>query len=218
MARLRTRKLSLWSRDYLSQRALWPAIEQAVARAFDGRERAGLVVIDVGCGAMPYADLFSGARLVGVDHSRDDATPDLLADVLQLPLASACADLVFCSQVIEHVTDPVRLLAECARLLRPGGALVLSAPFYWPLHELPHDYFRFTPQGLDHLLRSHGLQVLSLHADCGTLTQVAVSVIHLLPRWARPLHWLINLLTPVLQRLSADRLCALNVVAVALRR
>lgn len=217
MARLRRRRLSLWSRDYLSQRALWPAIEQAVASALAGRQRADLVVIDLGCGAQPYADLFAGTRLIGVDRSGDDATPDLIADVLQLPLASACADLVFCSQVIEHVTDPPRLLAECARLLKPGGTLVLSGPFYWPLHEQPHDYFRFTPHGMAHLLRSHGLQAVTVRPDSGTLTQVAVSAIHLLPRWARPLQWLINALTPLLQRLSADRLCALNIVAVATR-
>ena len=66
-------------------------------------------------------------------------------------------------------------------------------------------------------MRSHGLQARSVQPDCGSLTQVAVSVIQLLPRWARPLQWLINALTPLAQRLSADRLSCLNVVAVALK-
>jgi len=208
------RRLRLLSRSYLTHRALWPAIEAAVRRARAGRP-PGAVVVDVGCGAKPYAYLFGGTRHIGVDRGTVGARPDVLADALHLPLSGACADIVFCTQVIEHVTSPQGLVAECARILKPGGALVLTGPFYWPLHEEPHDYYRFTGHGFTHLLQSSGMLVESVTPDTGAVTQLAVSLIELLPRWALPLLPLINLLTPLLQRLSGNRLSTLNWVAVA---
>jgi 2-polyprenyl-6-hydroxyphenyl methylase / 3-demethylubiquinone-9 3-methyltransferase len=47
--------------------------------------------------------------------------------VLQVPLADGCADVVVAGEILEHVEDDVAVLAECARLLRPGGALVVDA-------------------------------------------------------------------------------------------
>jgi 2-polyprenyl-6-hydroxyphenyl methylase/3-demethylubiquinone-9 3-methyltransferase len=47
--------------------------------------------------------------------------------VLAVPLADGCADVVVAGEVLEHVDDDVAVLAECARLLRPGGTLVLDA-------------------------------------------------------------------------------------------
>lgn len=217
MQRLKQRRLSRWRRDYLTYRALWPAIAQAVRGVLAGRATEGLVVVDVGCGERPYADLFGAAHCIGLDRSTDGAAPDVLADATCLPLASGCADLVFCTQVIEHVTQPARLLAECRRVLKPGGALVLTGPFYWPLHEEPHDYYRFTRHGFAHLLRSSGLRVESVTPDTGAVTQAAVAVIEALPRWALALVPLINLVTPWLQRGSRNTRSTLNYVVVGRR-
>ena len=215
--RLRHRRLSLLKRDYLVYRGLWPAIEQAVASVLAGRRRGDLRVLDVGCGEKPYADLFDGCHYIGVDHGVDGAAPDAVADAMRLPLADACIDIVFTTQVIEHVRHPERMVAEIARVLRPGGALVMTGPFYWPLHEQPHDYHRFTHHGFDNLLRSQGLQPLSITPDCGAFTMVAVAVIELLPRWALALVPVINLVTPLLQHLSTNDLSTLNHVVVGRR-
>lgn len=216
--RLKQRRLSLLRRDYLVYRGLWPAIEQAVASVMVSvtmeRPAASLRVLDVGCGEKPYADLFAGTHYIGIDHGSDGAAPDAVADAMQLPLADACIDIVFTTQVIEHVRHPERMVAEIARVLRPGGALVLTGPFYWPLHEQPHDYHRFSCHGFDNLLRSQGLQALSITPDCGALTMVAVAVIELLPRWALLLVPVINAITPLLQRLSQNQLSTLNYVVV----
>jgi len=218
MARLAARRLRLWARDYLTHRSLWPAIEAAVGLALDSRPlNEDATVVDIGCGQRPYADLFGDAFCVALDRSTQGARPSVVADVLHLPLASACADLVFCTQVIEHVQRPQRLLDECCRIMKPGGMLVLTGPFYWPLHEEPHDYFRFTRYGLEQLARQAGLQVVTLQNDCGSLTQLAVSLVELLPRWALPLLPVINVITPWLQRLSSDRRSTLNLVMVARR-
>ena len=54
--------------------------------------------------------------------------------VLAVPLADGCADVVVAGEILEHVEDDVAVLAECARLLRPGGTLVStrSPPPGWP--------------------------------------------------------------------------------------
>jgi len=215
--RLQQRRLSRWRRDYLTYRALWPALAGAAQAALAGRSGAGLRVVDVGCGGRPYADLFGAAWYLGLDRSLDGARPDILADACHLPLAGGCADIVLCTQVLEHVRRPADLLAECARLLRPGGQLVLSAPFWWPLHEEPHDYLRFTRHGLAALLDDAGLQVRAIVPDCGGMTVAVVALIEALPRWALPLVLLLNLLAPALQALSDDRRSTLNWVVRAVR-
>jgi SAM-dependent methyltransferase len=215
MQRLAVRRLRLHARDYLVYRGLWPVIEASVASALGSLKAESPLIVDLGCGERPYASLFGKARVIGIDRSTDGASPDLLADAGALPLADACADLVFCAQVIEHVPEPHRLVAECHRVLAPGGCLVLSGPFWWPLHEVPHDYFRFTRYGFESLLRKAGFDEISVQADSGSLTQWAIGFIELLPRWAAPLVPIVNLLTPLLQKLSKDRRSTVNLVAKA---
>jgi SAM-dependent methyltransferase len=72
-------------------------------------------------------------------------------------------DVVICEQVIEHVTDPFSAVANLRGLSRPGGHVIVSAPFLVRVHELPmwemYDYWRFTPHGLRRLLEHAGLVV-----------------------------------------------------------
>lgn len=115
-------------------------------------------VIDVGCGLQPYRHLL-GPRVteyVGVDRRGPFSAPDVEGDALRLPLPDASFDAGLSTQVLEHVTDPLAALRELARVLRPGATLVLTCPGTWPHHEIPHDYFRFTRFGLEHLLREAG--------------------------------------------------------------
>ena len=211
------------SRSYLTYRALWPLIEWAVGREVERlrRERgaaAHLLAVDLGCGRCPYVDLFGGMQYLGLNLDAEDAEPDAIADATALPLSNDCVDIVFCTQVIEHVPRPELILAEAHRVLRPAGELILTAPFYWPLHEEPHDYFRFTGHGLTQLLRDGGFEVDTVRPDCGSLTQVAVSCIELLPRVAMPLVALVNLITPALQAVSADRRSTLNHLVIGHKR
>jgi SAM-dependent methyltransferase len=59
---------------------------------------------------------------------------------------------------LEHVSEPARVVAELARVLKTGGRLLLAAPQEWEIHQAPHDYFRFTRYGLGHLLAAAGLE------------------------------------------------------------
>ncbi|MEU6080952.1 methyltransferase domain-containing protein [Streptomyces sp. NPDC047108] len=98
-------------------------------------------VLDVGCGdgsaAGTAARVLSGHRVVGVDWSQDalrraaSRIPFVVRGELTdggLPFATASADAVLFSEVIEHLVDPDAALDELRRVLRPGGHLLLSTP------------------------------------------------------------------------------------------
>lgn len=96
----------------------------------------GAVLVDLACGGglmAPHAARL-GYRHVGVDlnHAglrvaRRHGVLAVRGSVLAVPLADGCADVVVAGEVLEHVADDVGVLAECARLLRPGGTLVIDA-------------------------------------------------------------------------------------------
>ncbi len=134
---------------------------------------AGLIehgtILDLGCGIKPYQDILArpGDRWIGVDHPASMAgsygaftSADVLADGHELPFKPGEFDTVLCTQMLEHVSDPARVLGEAARVLRPGGMLILTAPMVWPLHEEPYDFFRYTQHGLRHLLQSAGFELV----------------------------------------------------------
>lgn len=222
--RLRTPHVRPWSTSWLVYRALGQALAAGVAQA---RSRLGLrrgLALDVGCGHRPWRDLLVDMDCLALDATTVDASPQVVADAAALPVTDARADLVFCSQVLEHVEDAGRVLLEFSRVLRDGGQLVLSVPFYWPLHEEPFDYRRFTSHGLRLELARAGFDDIDIEADCATLTVVVVASFGLLPdrRLPRlpwlPLVLLANLLAPWAQRLSADRRSTLNWVVRATRQ
>jgi 2-polyprenyl-6-hydroxyphenyl methylase / 3-demethylubiquinone-9 3-methyltransferase len=98
--------------------------------------RPGAVLVDLACGGGlmgPHVARL-GYRHVGVDIgarglelARPHGVLPVRASVLAVPLADGCADVVLAGEILEHVEDDVGVLAECARLLRPGGTLVLDA-------------------------------------------------------------------------------------------
>ncbi|HZB18585.1 MAG TPA: methyltransferase domain-containing protein [Blastococcus sp.] len=96
----------------------------------------GAVLVDLACGGGlmgPHVERL-GYRHVGVDIglrglelAREHGVIPVRGSVLAVPLADGCADVVLAGEILEHVQDDVGVLAECARLLRPGGTLVLDA-------------------------------------------------------------------------------------------
>ena len=97
---------------------------------------AGAVLVDFACGGglmAPHVERL-GYRHVGVDLNcralqlaREHGVTVIRGSVLAMPLADGCADVVVAGEILEHIEDDVAVLAECARLLKPGGTLVLDA-------------------------------------------------------------------------------------------
>jgi SAM-dependent methyltransferase len=145
----------------LIRRMLRDAIARRAPRYLHGR------LIDIGCGAKPYERLLEPfvAEHVGVDHEETVhglARVDLVGTVYAIPAGSGSFDSALCTEVLEHVEEPLAALRECHRVLRPGGHLLLTCPFMWQLHEEPRDFFRYSREGLRYLLGAAGFTVVQI--------------------------------------------------------
>lgn len=129
---------------------------------------SGATVVDLGCADAPYRDLFApSVRHVGVDLPGNPVADVHLAADGTVPMADGCADLVLSTQVLEHVEDPAGYLAECRRLLRPGGTLVLSTHGLMYLHRDPTDFWRWTCDGLARTVAAAGFDVVEVRGVLG---------------------------------------------------
>ena len=105
-------------------------------------------IIDVGCDTKPYRSYFNlDVKYIGIDLSLA-VKPEVLGGVDALPFRDGVADAVICTQVIEHVSSPEKLLLEVSRILKPGGRLFLSTHGSYVYHPYPGDYWRWTHQGM----------------------------------------------------------------------
>jgi len=91
--------------------------------------------------------------------------PDIVADVAAGPCCDACADAVVCTEVLEHVLEPEKVLAEAYRVLGPGGRLILSMPFMARVHDDPRDHQRYTATKLSALLIKVGFRKVAVHSQ-----------------------------------------------------
>jgi SAM-dependent methyltransferase len=130
------------------------------------------IVYDLGCGTRPYEyDIMQTADgYVGVDWSNTlhGLHAEIVADLNQpLPIESSVANTVVSFQVLEHLSEPQTMVNEAYRILREGGAIIISVPFQWWVHEAPYDYFRYTRYGLEHMLTKAGFVDIEVEAVSG---------------------------------------------------
>ena len=171
-----------------------PAGLEALARELDAPADAR--VLDYGCADRPYRHFFAptvdyvAADLPGNPH----ASMTLRADGT-VPLDDASVDIVLSTQVLEHVTDPALYLRECARVLRPGGQLLLSTHGIMVYHPDPVDYWRWTGAGLQRVVEGAGLEVKRFEGIMGLaatgLQLMQDAIWWRLPRVARSLFALV---------------------------
>lgn len=123
------------------------------------------VVVDIGCAdSRPRDYLPADASYVGIDYlptaTEWYATrPDLFADAQQLPLQDNSVDHVLLLDVLEHLPDPEKCLAEVHRILKQDGTFTLQVPFLYPIHDAPLDFHRWTSHGLNRAAGKHGFRV-----------------------------------------------------------
>lgn len=159
-------------------------------------------VWEIGSGDGKWGRLFPGRHrsldhLAAADTTPGARPPDLWGDALRLPMRGGSVDAVLCASVLEHVTDPETLVRECARVLRPGGRMLLQGPGdLLVTHGDPHHYFNVTRYGYRLLFERAGLAVESESIPAGTfatLWEVACDRLTRHPAYSR------NLATRLLQ-------------------
>lgn len=124
-------------------------------QAFFGRTNVVGKVLDVGAQYCPYYPLFMNKceSYTSLDMV-DTPIVDVVCNAEQMELENSSFDLVLCTQVLEHVQKPGRVVDECHRVLKPGGILIATAPSIYPEHGYPADNWRFMPDGFRYLLRA----------------------------------------------------------------
>lgn len=126
-------------------------------------------ILEVGARRVPgqedLADVrawFSNEEYQGIDLIPGPGV-DCVASVEQLPHLDASVGTVLALNVFEHVRQFWRGFEEMYRVLRPSGALLVTCPFYFRMHNFPQDYWRFSPSGLEVLLEKYPSAILGWH-------------------------------------------------------
>jgi SAM-dependent methyltransferase len=150
------------------RRSILAALRQALP-SFHG------TLLDIGCGHMPYRPLLLSPRskvqrYIGLDLPDSRGyypAPDLAWDGQQIPLADHSVDCIVATEVLEHCPNPAQVIGEMHRVLRDDGILFFTAPFLWPLHDVPHDEYRYTPFAMQRFLDDAGFSQVNLSASGG---------------------------------------------------
>ncbi len=151
---------------HLTERLTRHALDRFLqSRATDAR------TLDLGGGSGPYADYFPNRTCMDVRPTPD---VDFLGDAHHLPVRDAAFDVVVCTEVLEHLKEPRAALDEMFRVLAPNGRLLLTTRFLFPIHESPHDFYRYTRYGLEHLLAR--FEIVTLEEETDTMGTLAVLV------------------------------------------
>ena len=143
-------------------------------KAFLQRHSTDRKTLDVGCGTALYGDLFPNRVTLDVAE-RPGIPVDIIADAHDLQqISDASFDVVLCTEVLEHLHTPLQALKEFHRVLAPGGQLILTTRFIYPLHDVPGDYYRYTKYGLKHLVTEAGFTIDDFQEEADTMETLAV--------------------------------------------
>ena len=125
-------------------------------------------LLDLGCGKVPlfsaYKDYVTDNICVDWKNTlHKNVHLDFECDLTQtLPFADEEFDTIIFSDVLEHIPTPEHIWKEMSRILATGGKIIMNVPFYYCLHETPHDYFRYTEFELRRLVEDSGLRLVLL--------------------------------------------------------
>jgi len=135
---------------------------------------SGSRILDVGAGIGQYRPLFSHCEYRTQDFGKEPGTVgrytqlDYECDITAIPVPDGYFDAVICTEVLEHVPEPIRAVAELARVTRAGGWLWLTAPLGSILHQEPYHYYGgYTPHWYRRFLPENGFDVVEISPNGG---------------------------------------------------
>lgn len=163
---------------YYVRSSIFKAIQECMPN-FKGK------LLDAGCGKMPYRDYllehtaldsYTGLDIESALEYDKGVKPDIFWDGLVMPIASDTYNTVIATEVLEHCPDPVAYLKEVHRIMEPGGLFFFTVPFLWPLHEVPHDAYRYTPFTLERMFNKVGFIDIEIKSLGGYNASLAMMI------------------------------------------
>lgn len=149
-------------------------------------------LLDAGCGERPYRDSCTHLKYVSQDFGKYDGRGDdvglqfknwnqseidIISDIVAIPQSDSSFDAVLCTEVFEHIPNPVLAIREFSRLLRPGGLLIITAPFCSINHFSPY-FFQtgFSRYYYEHHLTDNGFDILEISPNGSYFEYIAQEV------------------------------------------
>ncbi|NCQ55982.1 MAG: class I SAM-dependent methyltransferase [Alphaproteobacteria bacterium] len=194
-------------------------------------------VLDVGCGNKPYKkwlDFEKVSEYVGIDVLDSKEVDVLITPLKKWPLEDESFDCIVTTQVLEHVENLEDILGQTKRVLKPGGRLLVTVPFLYPVHGEPFDFRRFTTYGINKILEPDYdiLEIRSIGRLGSVLASMLLTGIEnnlnysfftrllkgiILPVWL-PFCFLINVLCQIINYVGTQGTHYCNVCLVAKRK
>jgi SAM-dependent methyltransferase len=146
------------------------------------------MVVVIGCGftGRLFREAFPQSRLLLSDITlQGDA--DIVCAGECLPLSTNSVDLVVVDQVLEHTCNPLDVVEEIHRCLKPGGMVFSGVPFYYPNHGFPFDFQRFTPLG--HRLLYRKFRQIELRLTGGPFSALSLALMGFCQSLWKNLQW-----------------------------
>lgn len=158
-------------------------------------------MLDIGAGTCRYRELFSHCeyrthdfkKFEGyINHSQGTyGKMDYVSDIISIPVRSESFDVILCTEVLEHVPEPIKAMKEISRILVKEGRVFITSPLGSGLHQYPfHFYGGYTPAWYQHWCEQYNLKIISispnggffkhLAQECARVSWIMPSIEHLL--------------------------------------
>lgn len=134
----------------------------------------GQILLDAGAGSCRYKSSIEGKGYIYESHDflqvfdkHSKGIHKYVSDITNIVTEKNRFNLIVCTQVLEHLENPLNALLELHRVTKEGGSIYLTTNFLFPIHSSPYDFFRFTNFGLEYLFNKAGFKILSLEPRGG---------------------------------------------------
>lgn len=124
----------------------------------------GRKVLDAGAGRLAYRSMIKqyAKSYTSSDFQKTHEELDVVTDIENMSFERDSFDIVFCSQVLEHVPHPWIAFSEIYRILKADGIVIITVPMLGYIHNAPYDFYRYTNYGLENLAKDAGFKIIEL--------------------------------------------------------
>ncbi|TAL69082.1 MAG: methyltransferase domain-containing protein [Bacteroidetes bacterium] len=160
---------------------------------------AGASILDIGAGTCPYRANFSHCNYKAHDFKKyhgvmlgnttEYGKIDYESDIASIPVPGESFDYILCTEVLEHVPEPIKAVEEMTRIIKPGGKIFITAPLGSGLHQLPYHYYGgYTPEWYKLMAERFNLNLIEIVSNGGYFRLLAQESARLAWTWDQHKH------------------------------